>query len=346
MIQSRAPRILLIRFSSFGDVVQSLSLPTRLSELSPLDGGLEVHWLTRIDMAPLLQGHPHVNKIWILDRADGLSGLWRLIQELKKARFTHIYDAHNNLRSHLISWFLSPPLALGRWFDPPLFLRKSQKRWKRFLLFRFHLNTFEQPFSGQRDLLEPLTHWGLSKELPPAPQIIIADQDLARAKKWVPFPSFIALAPSAAHILKRWPLEYFKKLIELSPKQNFVCLGGPEDTFISELEKFAPERVRDLSGKVSLTESAAIVALAKGLVTNDTGLLHIGEQLGKRTLALMGPAPFGFPSRPTTKILELKLACRPCSKHGQGPCINDKLQRCLVDILPEQVAKEMKQWIF
>ena len=345
MIQSRAPRILLIRFSSFGDVTQSLSIPTRLSELSPAHGGLEVHWVTRKDMAPLLESHPHITKIWTLDKTEGIRGLWALIQDLKKAHFTHIYDAHNNMRSHLISWFLRPPLAVTRWFDPPLFLRKSQKIWKRLLLFRFRINTYEMPFSGQRDLLEPLTQWGLSKELPPAPQIVIAETALAQAKKQISFKSFIALAPSAAYPLKRWPLEHFKKLIELSADQKFVCLGGPQDIFISDLVKSAPERVLDLSGKTSLSESAAILSLAKGLVTNDTGLLHVAEQLGKKTIALMGPAPFGFPSRPSTKIMELNLPCRPCSKHGQGPCVNTKLQRCLVDIGPEQVSNEMAQWI-
>jgi len=59
----------------------------------------------------------------------------------------------------------------------------------------------------------------------------------------------------------------------------------------------------------------------------------------------MGPAPFGFPSRETTKIMQLDLNCRPCSKHGQGPCVNEKYQRCLVDITPEQVFEAMNTWL-
>jgi ADP-heptose:LPS heptosyltransferase len=68
----------------------------------------------------------------------------------------------------------------------------------------------------------------------------------------------------------------------------------------------------------------------------------VGEQLGKPTVALMGPAPFGFPSRPSTKIMELNLSCRPCSKHGQGPCVNKIYHQCLVDITPDQVAAEIR----
>lgn len=347
MIQSRT-KILIIRFSSFGDVTQALSIPTKLAELSMGAGSApEIHWVTRKDMAPLLEGHPYLSRVWTLDRKAGFPGLWSLIRTLQNERFTHIYDAHNNLRSHLISWFLRPPLAFTRVFDPPFFVRKSQKRWKRFLLFRFRRNTYEMPFSGQRDLLEPLQAWGLNRSLPPAPQIFVQSAALAKVKGLLlenKLDSFVALGPSAAFELKRWPLEHFKELIRLNPAEKFVCLGGPEDTFIQELVAVAPERVFNWAGRLSLQESTAAISLARGLVTNDTGLLHVGEQLGKKTIALMGPAPFGFPSRESTRILQLDLTCRPCSKHGQGPCVNEKFHRCLVDITPSQVKQEMQTW--
>jgi ADP-heptose:LPS heptosyltransferase len=344
MIQAHLPKILLIRFSSFGDVTQALSIPTRLAELSPEHGSIEIHWIIREDLAPLLEGHPSITKVWKLDRNQGFWGLLKLARNLGREHFTHIYDAHNNMRSHILCWLLTPPLAFTRWFDPPLFLRKSQKRWKRFLLFKFRKNTYEMPFSGQRDLLEPLTKWGLSKELPPTPQIHLSEKALARVKSLVGGKPYVALAASAAYSLKRWPKEHFEKLIRLASTTNFVCLGGKEDLFIADLQQIAPDRVINLSGELSFQESTAAVAMSRGLIANDTGVLHLGEQLGKKTIALMGPAPFGFPSRPSTKILQMDLACRPCSKHGQGPCVNSKFQRCLVDISPEQVLSEMNKW--
>ncbi len=355
MIQARR-KILIIRFSSFGDVTQALSIPSKLAELGEERSGSsdtavtaapEIHWAIRQDLAPLLEGHPFIHKVWKLDRKTGLAGLWALIRSLQKERFSHIYDAHNNLRSHVMAWFLRPPLAFTRLFDPPLFVRKSQKRWKRFLLFRFRINTYEKPLSGQRDLLEPLQAWGLTRHSPPAPQLAIHSLALTKVRgllNGMGVSNFVALAPSSAFALKRWPLDHFKKLIALNPSETFVCLGGPEDTFINELVVVDPLRVFNLAGRLSLQESSAAVSLCRGLVTNDTGLLHVGEQLGKRTIALMGPAPFGFPSRESTRILELDLPCRPCSKHGQGPCVNEKYQRCLVDITPEQVTAEMQRW--
>lgn len=158
------------------------------------------------------------------------------------------------------------------------------------------------------------------------------------------FKNPIALAPSAAYFLKRWPKDYFMKLIELQPDEKFVLLGGPEDSFIEDIHAVAPERVLNLAGKCSMQVSAAVVAESKLIVANDTGLLHVAEQLGKPAIALMGPAPFGFPSRPATKIMEIDLPCRPCSKHGQGPCINKfKFHQCLVDITPEMVSNSVRQ---
>lgn len=68
MLQS-GRKILLIRFSSLGDVTQTLSVPTRLAELEG-----EVHWVTRDDMAPLIEGHPFVTKIWKLKKTQASGG--------------------------------------------------------------------------------------------------------------------------------------------------------------------------------------------------------------------------------------------------------------------------------
>ncbi len=62
------------------------------------------------------------------------------------------------------------------------------------------------PFSGQRDLLEPLLPWGVSKILPSAPQIFPSEESRAKALEILgPYAGSVALAPSSAHFLKRWP---------------------------------------------------------------------------------------------------------------------------------------------
>ncbi|MEK2688313.1 glycosyltransferase family 9 protein [Bdellovibrio sp. GT3] len=343
MFQNETPRgakFLIIRFSAFGDVVQTLSVASALANAFP---GAEVQWITRKDMAPLLRNHPHIHKVWEFNRKAGMLGLIKLVWSMRGENFTHIYDAHNNSRSRVIAMILRPLGFLG---IGPKFIRRSIRRWKRFLLFKFRINKFEQPFNGQRDLLEPLAPWGVSKIAPPAPQIFPSSEVIEKARGILgdEYAGAVSLAPSAAYFLKRWPKDYWKQLIALMPGQKFILLGGPEDSFIEDIHAIAPERVMNLAGKTSLQVSSAVVGLSRVVISNDTGLLHVAEQLGKRTIALMGPAPFGFPSRPTTKIMELELSCRPCSKHGQGPCVNkEKFHKCLVDITPEQVAEQLRR---
>lgn len=330
-------KILIIRFSAFGDVVQTLSVPSALQNAYP---GAEIQWITRADMAPLIKEQPCVKKIWSFERNAGVKKLMELAWLLRREKFTHIYDAHNNTRSRIVSFILKPLPFAG-----PRFIRRSLKRWKRFLLFNLRINKFEQPFSGQRDLLEPLQSWGVSKISPPAPQLFLDGKAKAEAalliKDWE---GAIALAPSAAHFLKRWPVEYWRQLVQSQSHYKFILLGGPEDEFCEEIRAAAPQRVLNLAGRVPLLTSAAIVQLSPLLISNDTWLLHAAEQLGVKAIALMGPAPFGFPSRESTRILELPLKCRPCSKHGQGPCVNKtKYHQCLVDITPEQVGRTLQQ---
>lgn len=329
-------KILIIRFSSIGDVLQCLSVAGALAEAYP---GAEIDWVTREDLRGLVEEHPQIRKVFTINKQNqGFKSLMNLASELRAEKYDRVYDAHNNLRSHLIAWFMFGPFMLWGRLRGVRFLRRKIPRWKRFFLFRFRLNFFRQPFSGQRDLLEPLKAWGLSEKAPPPPQLFLTKKDSEEAAEWS---NYVALAPSAAYPLKRWPLDHWKKLIELLPEQKFLVLGGKEDEFLFQLEEVAPERVKCLAGQLNLAQSASRIEKSQLLVANDTGLLHMAEQLGRSCVALMGPAPFGFPSREKTQIMELKLSCRPCSKHGQGPCVNPEFQKCLAGISPEAVANEV-----
>lgn len=332
-------KVLIIRFSSFGDVLQTLSVAGALKRQFP---EAEIHWATREEFRPLISTHPGVAKVWSLPKNSSFVTLLQLARALRSEGFTHVYDAHNNLRSRLIGWVLMGVFGWRRWAKQMQFLRRSIYRYRRFLLFRFRINRFPKPFSGQGALLEPLRRWGIPTSPPPVPQLYVpvSMPDKISYKQ----NEFIALAPSAAFPLKRWPVEYWQELIRSMPEWKFVLLGGPEDVFLEQIVSIAPARVTNLAGKLPLLESASVIANSFGLVSNDTGLMHVAEQLGKPCVALMGPAPFGFPCRPQTTILELDLACRPCSKHGQGPCVNPEFQKCLRGIPPTAVAQAIRRW--
>lgn len=329
-------KVLVIRFSSIGDITQSLSIPFVIKKTYP---HAEVHFLTREDFKDLFSHNKDVDQLWTINRKSTALDLVKFYRKLSAQNFTHIYDAHNNLRTFLARFFISADHKLVR----------SLERMKRFLLIHFKINVFEKPFSGQRDLLQPLKKWNIPFEFPgsiPTENFFhFSDEELQTFQKKWPLPeNFIALVPSAAYFLKRWPMKNWHDFIQKNPKQKFVVLAGPNDSFTQELEIY-PE-VINWTGKTSLREAAYILSKCQATIANDTGLMHISEQMGKPTIALMGPAPFGFPSRQTTKILEKNISCRPCSKHGQGPCVNAIYHECLASISADEVISEIQRMVY
>lgn len=328
-------KILVIRFSSIGDVAQALSAPQILKSLFT---NSEVHFLSRKDMADLLGLNPALDKCFYYNKQSGLIGLIRLILSLSNENYTRIYDCHNNLRSNLVRFFLQLlSIFKGQW---ALTLKRPTQRFKRFVLLNFKKNLFKKPFNGQMDQLSLLRLWGWNLILPEAP--VLKAKNFA--VKLVEFEKYFCLAPSAAHELKRWPVEYWRQLIGQHLDKKFVILGGPSDLFTNEISETF-KNVQNLSGCISLQESAFLIQNSCGLIANDTGLMHIAEQMAIPTIVFMGPAPFGFPARlDRTYVLEnSNLACRPCSKHGQGPCTNINFHECLRSITPLHPALNL--WI-
>ena len=327
-------KILVIRFSSIGDLTQSLSIPALIKENHP---EAEIHFLTRSDFTLLLNNNPQVKKVWAIDRKKGFSEVFQIAKELRKENFDVIYDAHNNLRSFFIRNLVSAKSKIV----------KPMSRIKRFLLIKFKINLFEKPFSGQRDLLKPLEKMGISFRLPKPPLIFFdkaTDRKVHELLKSYELNQYLVIVPSAAYALKRWPMDHWKKLIERNSDKKIVVLAGPTDIFTTELEVY--KNIINLTGKTSLLESAAVINYAHVIVSNDTGMLHFSEQLGKKTIALMGPAPFGFPSRPSTILMEKNLYCRPCSKHGQGPCVNPNFHECMTALTPAMVQQHLERlWV-
>lgn len=325
-------KILVLRFSSLGDIAQAAPIAAALKQH---DAKSQVHWVTRSDFAEFAGLIANVDQIWTLDKKTGWSGLISLFKKLQNENFTHIYDAHNNLRSNilLILW------RLVFIFRAPKILKRSKNRWRRFLFFKFRAPVLPQPFIGARSFIEPLSAWGLSQKIPNPPHLKpntkFHHPDLKT--------NYIVFAPSAAWPTKRWPIEHWKSLALQLSEQQIVLIGGKEDTFCEDIRSVAPERILNLSGKTSLFESCLIVHQTQLLISADTGFLHIADQMGVKNIGLIGPTAFGYTSQPQSQILEVFLDCKPCSKDGRDRCTNAIEQKCMKDILPARVTQTALQ---
>ena len=335
MNQIREKKILIIRFSSFGDIIQCLSIVNGLKSKNQC---FKIHWVLRSDMKELASLHPDIDKIWSLDRREGLKGLVRLAKVLALEKFDYIYDAHSNLRSSILV-FLLRLLSFGF-----ILYKRPKKRFLRFLLFTLRLDFLKNDRRGMLTYQRPLEDLKLGVFDSSKVHWRFSDEQMSKCRELIKNKFgegiFITLAPSAAWEMKRWPIAHWKSLIELMPDKKFVVLGGPSDHFCTELEAVAPERVLNLAGKLSLLESCAIVKISPLVVVADTGILHVADLFGISAIGLIGPTAFGFTTGPTVKMMEVDLPCRPCTKDGRGKCSQKVWQRCMVEIEPEAVALE------
>jgi ADP-heptose:LPS heptosyltransferase len=329
-------KVLIIRFSSFGDIVQCSSVVESIRQRYP---EAVIDWVTRSDFDYLVRLNEDVAKVWSFNKKLGLAGLLDLGRKLRAENYDHVYDAHNNLRSKMLALIMRVRLN-----ERPHWLTRSKDRLKRVLLFTFRVNTFPRPFKGIHSYLAPLVAWGIEENK--NERLVTWNFPIEAQEKTDPFLSSkntIVLVPSAAWEMKRWPLPLWKKLIEIMPAHHFVVLGGREDHFCEELKLVDPKRVENLAGKLSLVESCALIQNAALVISADTGLLHVADVLGVKALSLMGPTAFGFTTGEQIITLEVDLPCRPCTKDGRGNCSQDVYQKCMVDITPLRVSQAALQ---
>lgn len=334
-IHSLMSKVLIIRFSSIGDIIQCISVVGGIKHQWP---DAELHWVTRSDMASLLKIDPRIDKIWEYDKKSGLSKLLKLFVQLRKQDFTHVYDAHSNIRSTILWWVFKFGFSSSKW------VTRRKDRLKRLLLFRFGINLFPKPFRSFVSFQKPLSKWGITsfdnsfKDWKFPESVALKVDDMLKPMNGN---DLIALVPSAAWELKRWPVSYWQELVRLLPTHRFVVLGGPTDDFCADIAAVAPDRVVNLAGKTSLMESFYTVYKASYVISGDTGFLHAADLFDKPGQAIIGPTAFGFPSGAKMKIMEVDLPCRPCTKDGNVKCKNTVHKKCLVEVKPSGVADQV-----
>ncbi|MEZ4413105.1 MAG: lipopolysaccharide heptosyltransferase II [Gemmatimonadales bacterium] len=326
-----APRILLVRFSSIGDILLTTPLIRALRARHP---GARIDALTKARFVPLLADNPHLDAV--LAPADGES-MPALAARLRAGNYTHRLDLHGSLRSRQLRLLLP-----GRWRG----YRKH--RVARGVLVLTHRNFYP---SGSPPVPERYFEAAAGLDVRPdggPPEFGLSAAAFAEADAYLaqmdtaPGRPLVALAPGAAHMTKRWPVEHWQALARAlgAEGKRMVVLGGPEDvTAAEEVARVTPAAV-SAAGKFGLQGTGALLARASALVSGDTGVMHMATGVGTPVVALFGPTveAFGFfPYRATATVLQRDLPCRPCSRMG-GPSCPLGHHACLRDIGPDVVA--------
>jgi len=154
----------------------------------------------------------------------------------------------------------------------------------------------------------------------------------------------VAFCPGAEYgPAKRWPAIRFTELARLLDRPVVLLGSGKEAPLCDEIAGLVSGKCINLAGKTSLNEAFALIAGARAVVSNDSGLMHVAAAFGVPQVALFGSSsPLHTPPlSDRATVLWLKqdplyqppLDCSPCF---QRECPLGHT-RCLVDMAPERV---------
>jgi ADP-heptose:LPS heptosyltransferase len=300
-------KILVLRFSSIGDIVLTSPVVRCLAIQLP---HAEIHFATKLENKFLLEFNPHIHKIHLLGES-----LNYLIQELKHEQFDYVIDLHNNLRTRQIK------ARLGvKSFS---FHKLNIQKW---LLCNLKINSMPDVHIVDR-YMKTVESLGVVNDDKGLDYFSCTCDSVE--PEYLPEThrnGFYAFAIGGQHVTKRLPAT---KIAEAIQQLNapVILLGGKEDRKAGvEVLSLIPNKkiVFNGCGEFTFGSSAWLLSQSLGVLTNDTGLMHVAAAFKKRTVAFWGNTvpEFGmYPYKTEFLTLENKaLSCRPCTKIGYDKC--------------------------
>ena len=321
-----ARKILVIRFSSIGDIILTTPVVRVLSEQL----GAEVHFLTKPAFAPLLQANPYVKRIITL--SDDFDSM---VKDLSAQHYDHIVDLHHNIRSTRIKMALKRPTKA--------FNKLNFQKW---LLVRFGINRLpdihivDRYLAAVADIGVKSDGKGLDLFVPFENKVNV-HFDFGMAPN-----SFVAVVTGAAHQTKCMTTEQMIRLCHLLQKP-IILLGGKGEMEKAEAIMRGTEtlNVVNACGKLDLLQSASVVNQSGVVITPDTGLMHMAAALRKPQVVIWGNTVpefgmypyYGDEKIPWESFEQDQLKCRPCSKLGYQKCPKGHF-KCMLDHDLEAIA--------
>ena len=288
-------KILVVGPSWVGDMVMSQSLLLRLKADDPncIIDVLAPDWCR-----PVLARMEQINQALAMPVGHGALQ-WGVRKELAAKLSENHYDQSiilpNSLKSALVPWMAKIPKRTSWRGEMRYGLVNDMRRLdvNAFPLMVERYIALAEPATATAANLKPLLRPSLSVDLQQQQQVF---------EQYSLGANVVAFCPGAEFgPAKRWPHYHFAKLAALliANGQQIVCLGSAKDTAsIEQIKALLSEHERsqfvDVSGQTSLTQAIDILAKVRAIVSNDSGLMHIGAAVNTSMVALYGPTSPDF----------------------------------------------------
>ncbi|MBD1366317.1 glycosyltransferase family 9 protein [Mucilaginibacter sp. ZT4R22] len=297
-------KILVIRFSSMGDVIYTTPVVRCLKKQVP---NAEVHFLTKPAFQYIYNNNPYLDKLLLLKPT-----LAETIADIKQEKYDCIIDLHNNLRTAIIK------LRTG--IRSSTYKKYTIRKW---LSLKFNLKLVPNTHLVDR-YLKTVAFLGVTNDGKPI-DYYVGQYQLDNLLPSSLQAGFVAFIIGATHFTKRLP-NY--KIINICKdlKLPVVLLGGKDvKANADEIATALGEKAYNACGITSLDESVFLVSKAQSVIGFDTGLTHIAEAFNRPIVSVWGgtvPDLLGVQPYMVKDVLVagIDLSCRPCSKFGLEKC--------------------------
>ena len=320
-----ARKILLVRLRSIGDTVLATPSAFALKRFLP---HAEVDILVEDWVAPLLNNHPHIDNVIVLERG-GVMTRARVARELRSANYDVVYNLHGGTTATFLTRATGAPHRVG--FETyqyaqlhthkapsPLLLWEQQKA-----------HSVEQQlallgWTGVPVTDRPPTSLGIDAHAAGAINRRLAAAGLDDRK--------IALIhPAAAFATKQWATENFARVCDFLAERGFArvaLVAPPESAVLENLLKELSTPILSFND-LSLPEVTALAARSQLFVGNDSGIAHIAAAVGTPSVVIFGSSNIAHwhPwNRAAAEVVFEEMPCQPChgyfcEKFAQPECI-------------------------
>lgn len=321
-------QILVIQTAFIGDVILATGLLEKLHSKYP---EAEIDFLVRKGNESLLNDHPFIRETIVWNKNGGKYK--NLIKLTKTARSTG-YDLVVNIQRFANSGALTAlskgAVKIG--FD------KNPFSWAFDKKITHKIESGVHEVVRNHDLIKEFTD---DRHENPKLHPTVADFEAVAPYQEKPY---LCMAPASVWFTKQFPKEKWIELIKAIPFEgNIYLLGAPSDQALCEeiIEKSGRPNAQNLSGKLSLLQSAALMKTAEMNYVNDSAPMHLASAVNAKTCAIFcSTVPdFGFgPLADESHIVQVQedLDCRPCGLHGKKKCPKGHF-KCGFDITTQQL---------
>ena len=321
---SGVQKILLVRLRSIGDTVLATPSVAALKRFLP---HAKVDILVEDWVAPVLDNHPHLDNVVVLERG-GLMSRARVARELRAANYDVVYNLHGGTTATFLTRATGARHRVGFNTYQYAQLHNHQAPSPLLLWGQQKAHSVEQQlallgWTGVPVTDRPRTTLGIAPVAAAGIAQRLAEAGLADRK--------IALIhPAAAFATKQWATENFARVVEHLAERGFapVAVAAPhEQALLDDLVEASSVQVVTL--ELTLPEVTALAARSRVFVGNDSGIAHIAAAVGTRCVVVFGSSNIAhwrpWNSAPAEVVFE-EMPCQPChgyfcEKFAQPECI-------------------------